>query len=180
MTRFEAVLLVRRRIRDRALVRFCLAVEAVMEDLARRLGGDPQTWGLAGLLHELDREFTQHNPSRKGTLAADLAKIEGAPPSVCRALSAFRAPGPHTDPLANALAAAVPASTVIVELACSAREPDGLKDVDLAGILEDPSVAPQASRTRLDYLRESGIGTPELLEIARAAISRVAADVFLS
>jgi predicted hydrolase (HD superfamily) len=82
MTRFEAFLLLRRRVRDRSLVRRCLAAEAVLEDLAARLGGDVEIWGLAGLLHEVDAEFTENNPKSKGAVAADIVRSDGGPAEV--------------------------------------------------------------------------------------------------
>lgn len=36
------------------LIKHMLAVEAVMRALAKRLGGEPDRWGLAGLLHDTD------------------------------------------------------------------------------------------------------------------------------
>jgi predicted hydrolase (HD superfamily) len=178
MTRFEAFLLLRRRVRDRGLVRRCLAVEAVLEDLAPRLGGSAETWGLAGLLHEVDTEFTENNPRRKGAVAADIVRADGGPPEVVRALAGFRGRGSHADILTRALAAAVPAVMILLDLASCREE---LENLDAGGVLEaleDPSVAPEASRTRICDLEEAGTGAAELLELARGAVLRVASDVF--
>ena len=38
------------------MLKHCLASEAVMKALAERVGEDPEKWGLAGLLHDLDAE----------------------------------------------------------------------------------------------------------------------------
>jgi predicted hydrolase (HD superfamily) len=178
MTRFEAFLLLRRRVRDRELVRRCLAVEALLEDLAARLEGDVERWGLAGLLHEVDAEFTENNPSRKGMVAADIVRSDGGPSEVVRALSDFRKPGPHADPLTRALMAAVPAAMIVLDLTSCRDDLENLKTGELIGALEDPSVAPEASRTRIRALEEVGMDTGALLELARASVLRVAEDVF--
>lgn len=41
------------------MIKHCLATEAVMRALARKMQGDEDKWGLAGLLHDLDVE---HQP----------------------------------------------------------------------------------------------------------------------
>jgi predicted hydrolase (HD superfamily) len=156
-----------------------LAVEALLEDLAPRFQGDVETWGLAGLLHEVDAEFTENNPKRKGAVAADIVRSDGGPPEVVRALEGFRRPGPHGDSLTRALAAAVPAAMIVLDLATCREDLAGLDRDKLLGALEDPSVAPVASRARVCDLEEAGIETGALLELARESISRVAQDVFL-
>jgi predicted hydrolase (HD superfamily) len=178
MTRFEAFLLLRRRVRDRSLVRRCLAAEAVLEDLASRLGGDAGIWGLAGLLHEVDAEFTENNPRSKGAVAADIVRSDGGPVEVVRALRGFRGPGPRADELTRALAAAVPAVMILLDLASSPEELEKLDGTGMLGALDDPSVAPEASRARVHGLDEAGLDAGALLELARGAILRVASDVF--
>jgi hypothetical protein len=178
MTRFEAFLLLRRRVRDRSLVKRCLAVEALMEDLAPRFAGDVAVWGLAGLLHEVDAEFTENNPKSKGRVAADIVRSDGGPAEVVRALQDFRGPGPNADPLTRALAAAVPAAMILLDLASGPEELEALESGELPNAVEDPSIAPGASRARIHDLVETGLNAGELLNIARVAILRVAADVF--
>jgi len=56
ISREAALALVRERIDNPNLVNHCLASEAVMRALAPRFGADPELWGLAGLLHDLDAE----------------------------------------------------------------------------------------------------------------------------
>lgn len=56
ITRSAALELVKSRLKNPNLVNHCLATEAVMRALAPRFGADPELWGLAGLLHDLDAE----------------------------------------------------------------------------------------------------------------------------
>ena len=79
LSREEALSLVKSRVRDDRYLKHMLAVEAIMEKLAERLGGDPETWGLAGLLHDLDFEETKDDPARHGLKAAQ--ELEGKVPS---------------------------------------------------------------------------------------------------
>jgi len=48
MTREEALELLKEYLHQPNLVKHCLAVEQCLRALARRLGGNEETWGLAG------------------------------------------------------------------------------------------------------------------------------------
>jgi putative nucleotidyltransferase with HDIG domain len=48
-----------------------LETEAVMRALAERLDHDPEVWGLAGLLHDLDYPQTKDTPEKHGLLTAE-------------------------------------------------------------------------------------------------------------
>ena len=47
------------------LVVHALETEAVMRALAAHMGRDPETWGLAGLLHDLDYPETKDTPKAR-------------------------------------------------------------------------------------------------------------------
>lgn len=56
------------------MVKHCLASEAVMRSLAKKLGRDANEWGIAGLLHDIDVEITHADPLVHGPYAANLLK----------------------------------------------------------------------------------------------------------
>jgi len=56
ISRDEALQLIDQYIQNKNLIKHCLATEAVLRALARRLKQDDDKWGLAGLLHDLDVE----------------------------------------------------------------------------------------------------------------------------
>lgn len=59
--------LLHRYVKNEKMIFHCLASEAVMRGLARKLGRDEEAWGLAGLLHDLDVEITNAEPTVHGT-----------------------------------------------------------------------------------------------------------------
>jgi predicted hydrolase (HD superfamily) len=63
------------------------AVEAAVRAYARRFGEDEETWGLAGLLHDLDWEkYPDEHPKR----AVEYLRNNGYPESVLHAILAHR------------------------------------------------------------------------------------------
>jgi len=62
MNRENALALVKQHLKNKNLVKHSLAVEACMRAMARKLGHDEESWGLAGILHDLDYEVTEKSP----------------------------------------------------------------------------------------------------------------------
>ncbi len=56
ITRDEALELLKENLKNEKLIEHCVASEAIMRALAVRLNEDPEVWGIAGLLHDLDYE----------------------------------------------------------------------------------------------------------------------------
>ncbi|KAA0008942.1 MAG: HDIG domain-containing protein, partial [Thermoplasmata archaeon] len=78
IAREDAYNLVKKYIRKENLIKHSLAVEAIMRAIARKLGRDENLWGLAGLLHDIDYEYTYDDPSEHGIVACQM--LEGLLP----------------------------------------------------------------------------------------------------
>jgi predicted hydrolase (HD superfamily) len=68
---------------DEALYRHALAVEAVMRRFAPRYSGDPELWGIVGILHDVDY---QKFPKEHCVKARELLEADGWPAEVVRAV----------------------------------------------------------------------------------------------
>jgi len=86
ITRTEALELVTQTLNNENLVKHCLATEAVLRKLAVHFGEDPDKWGLAGLLHDLDAE-TQPDLSNHTHETADILGKKGVDPEIINAIS---------------------------------------------------------------------------------------------
>jgi putative nucleotidyltransferase with HDIG domain len=73
---------------DPARIAHALAVEASMRELARRLNGEAEEWGLAGLLHDIDLAETRANPSQHGVVGARLIVELGFSAAIGQAVAA--------------------------------------------------------------------------------------------
>ncbi len=86
-TRDEALALLHEWVDNAGLVNHMKAVEAAVRQYARDMGADEETWGLAGLLHDLDWEkYPDEHPLR----AIDELRSRGYPEDVLHAILAHR------------------------------------------------------------------------------------------
>ncbi|RIJ47532.1 HDIG domain-containing protein [Maribellus luteus] len=74
ISREEAIQLLEDCIKSENMRKHCLASEAVLRAVARRLGRNEEEWGLAGLLHDIDVEITNADPFTHGPYAEKLLK----------------------------------------------------------------------------------------------------------
>jgi predicted hydrolase (HD superfamily) len=85
--RDDAVRLLEEWVDNPALRNHMRSVEVAVRDYARRFGEDEETWGLAGLLHDLDWEkFPDEHPKR----AVEELRARGYPDEVLHAILAHR------------------------------------------------------------------------------------------
>jgi putative nucleotidyltransferase with HDIG domain len=86
MTRDEAWALLTEHTKNPNLLKHMLAVEAVMRAYARRLGGNEGTWGLVGLLHDLDYEKHPSQEAGHPFKGVELLRERGLDETFCRAI----------------------------------------------------------------------------------------------
>lgn len=92
MDRDTAWELVREHVEDDGLRRHMLAVEAAMRWYAEKLDGDPEEWGMAGLVHDFDWEL---HPSLEAhpKEGAPILRQRGVPKSVVQAVLSHNTEG---------------------------------------------------------------------------------------
>lgn len=124
-----------------------LAVEAAVRHYARMKGADPEVWGLAGLLHDLDWErFPEEHPDR----AVARLEEDGYPPEVLHAIQAHRPDHTGVEPeteLDRVLFACDELSGLVV--ACCLVRPSGVDDLTPRSVvkkLKDRAFAAGVSR----------------------------------
>lgn len=78
LNRNEALVLIKKYLKNRNSIRISLAVEAILKELAKKLYKNEELWGLTGLLHNIDYEFTLNDPEKRGIISAQI--LEGLLP----------------------------------------------------------------------------------------------------
>lgn len=82
-TREEALELLKQYNKNESLIAHALSVEAVMRHFALRYGGDPDEWGIIGLVHDLDYELYPELHCRK---TREILEENGWPETYIRAV----------------------------------------------------------------------------------------------
>ena len=135
MNRTNAFALLNEYVKDQALVRHMLAVEAAMRSYARKLGQDEETWGIVGLLHDFDYERWPNAPDHplKGS---EILREKGYPAEVIHAILShadyLADQHPRTHLLDKALYACDELAGFVS--ACSMVRPNGVTDLTASSV----------------------------------------------
>ncbi|MDP1710214.1 MAG: phosphohydrolase [bacterium] len=77
MNKEKALKLLHSKMQSVNLRKHCYAVEAAMKSLAEHFDEDQNLWGIVGLLHDGDYEFTKEDPSNHAKMMAGWVKETG-------------------------------------------------------------------------------------------------------
>ena len=166
------------------LLRHALAVEAAMRAQAERLGGDPDYWGVVGLLHDFDYE--QHPTAEEHPFAgAAILRERGYPAAlVDDILSHATYSGvPRDTPLRKALYA-VDELTGFITAVALVRPSKSLSDVEPSSVrkkMKDKAFARAVNREDIvNGAAELGVDLDEHIRFVADSLKPVAADLGLN
>ena len=150
-----------------SLRKHALAVEACVRAYARKLGGDEELWGLAGLLHDFDYERwpnAEHHPTQEHPFeGSKILRERGYPDEVIHAIlgHAEYSGVPRVSPLDHALFACDELSGFLT--ACSLIKPSkSIHEVEPASVkkrLKDKAFARGVNREDV-YKGAEALGVP--------------------
>lgn len=175
MDRDEALALVKTYLKNKNLVKHCLAVEACMRAMARRLGQDEDKWGLAGILHDLDYEITEKSPELHTTETVKILEEKGVDEDVIRAVKAHAGQIPCRSEMEYAIFSIDPLTGLII--AATLMHPKRkLEAVDL-GFLQrrykEKSFARGARREDIELITKIGMDPDEFLTLCLEAMQGI-------
>jgi len=149
--RDDALRLLHEWVDNDGLRKHMLAVEASVRHYAKLRGADPDVWGLAGLLHDLDWE---KHPDRHPLEAVERLRADGYPEEVLHAILAHRSDFTGVEPeteLDKVLVACDELSGLVFA-ACLVR-PNGVDDLEPKSVvkkLKDKTFAAGVSREEVE------------------------------
>lgn len=183
MQRQQALEIVRTYVKNEALVRHMLSVEAVMRAYAETLDEDVELWGLAGLLHDFDWEI--HPTVEEHPMAGLPILVEaGVPESVLNAIAghADHTGVPRESLLAKALFACDEVTGLITAVAL-VRPSRSLYDLKASSVRKkwkDKSFAAGADRDMIAQgAQEFGVDLWQHVDFAINAMRKIAKDLDL-
>lgn len=183
LSREEAFVILKKYLKEPDNIRYSFAVEAVLRELARILYKDEEMWGLIGLLHNLDYEYTIREPEKRGTLSSQL--LEGLLPE--EGVNAIKANNyMHTDyiPITSLDKSLIATDAMCKLIFSTARSLPSKKvnEVDINLLVQrfkDTSFAPRVNRSRIELCVDLGIDIKAFLTLGLATIRVISESIGL-
>lgn len=157
--------------------------EVVLRALAKELGQDEETWGIAGLLHDLDWELTSESPEQHGLKTLDLLKEEGAEveDEVAHGISAHNESYTKVNresKLDFALAAGESVTGLIYAYALMRPQNlEGMKPSSLNKKFKNNHFAANVSREFISDIEKIGMEKSKFFEISIQAMQEIASEI---
>jgi putative nucleotidyltransferase with HDIG domain len=139
-----------------------LATEAIMRALAPRFGADPDVWGTAGLLHDLDYDATKDDMPRHTLVTAGILRQEGFDEELIRAIMAHNAAHvgvPCATPFELLLAASESLTGMISAMALilPSKKVADVKASSIIKRMKEPAFARNVNRDDIRLAEKAGL-----------------------
>lgn len=180
ISRNEAVEFVGGHLKNKNLIKHCLASEAAMRAIAKHFGESEEEWGLAGLLHDADVEMT--DASEQGKKVGDML-VEKITPQMRHAMAAHNT-GTGVKPesrLDYALTAAETITGLIVAsaLVLPEKKLSNLTKENIVRRFGEKRFAAGASRELIMHCEKIGLSLEEFSEICLNAMKGISSELGL-
>ena len=184
LTREKSLDRLREHVKNEKTIIHCLASEAVMRALARKLGEDEDRWGLTGLLHDVDVEVTNADPKVHALKAADLLSDLEVDQEMLEAIRLHNdeASGiPRTTRLQHALAAGETITGLIyaTTLVYPDKKIESVKYKSVRKRMKEKAFAASVNRDHIYECEEIGISLDEFIRLSVDAMRGISHELGL-
>ncbi len=183
INRNEALILLKKYLRDGDNIRHSIALEAVLREIAKKLNGNEDLWGLTGLLHNIDYEYTTNEPEKRGILSSML--LEDLLPEDC--INAIKANNYiYTDyvPISSLDKSLIAsdAATGFIIFTANKMPSKKIAELDLNVLMtkfNDPSFAVKYNRNKIQLCVDIGIDVEAFLELLLNTLKQISSKLNL-
>ncbi len=185
MTREEGINLIREHVKNENSIKHMLATEAIMRSLARRFKENEESWGLAGLMHDMDMEIVDYriNPEKQGQVAAEMLRGMGVNSEITEAIRAHNpATGKVAETLIEKAIFATDPLTGLIVASTLVLPSKKLTDLTAASVLKrykEKSFAKGARREDIAACDKVGLLLEEFVEIGLKAMQKISEELGL-
>jgi putative nucleotidyltransferase with HDIG domain len=181
MNRDEALALINEHLKAENLVKHCLAVEACMKEFAEKFNEDAEKWGMAGLLHDLDYQYTSNDPDNHTLKTAEMLSEYNIDEEIIHAIKAHNSKAPLDSKMDMALYTVDPTTGFII--ACALMHPSKkLENVNLKRMkkrFKEKAFAKGASREQMNECTKMGVELDDFLLTCLNALQKIAPELGL-
>jgi putative nucleotidyltransferase with HDIG domain len=176
MNRNEAFTLLKEYVKNEKMIAHSLASEAVMRAMAKKLGEDEEKWGMAGLLHDLDVEFTAHDMKLHAMETTRILREKGIEEDILEAIMLHNEDASHgrkrTEKFHHALAAGETITGLITATALVYPDKNiqSVKPKSITKRMKEKAFAASVRRENILECELIGIPLPEFASLALDAM----------
>lgn len=180
VNRKEALESIQSNIQDKNRVKHILTTEAIMRALAERLEEDADEWGITGLLHDIDIELVEDDPSSHGRLGADIARELGANNNMVHAILCHNAANgiSRESKLDKSLFCTIHLSNLLTEV--FSTQPNRITEQSTKSIinslLKEKSPIFTTNKEYIAQCNEIGLGLEEFIKVGIEALKGMSSD----
>lgn len=185
ISREQALKLMEDSLEADSMRKHCLASEAIMRQLAQRFGEDPDMWGLAGLLHDLDYNETRHTMDRHGLVTEKLLSERGVDREIIDAIKYHNAENlglVRSKPIHFALTAAetITGMVVATTLVYPDKKLSSVKPKSVKKRMKAKEFARSVNRGHIMLCEELGMTLDEFIEVSLQAMTAIDEELGLA
>ncbi|KYK32084.1 MAG: hypothetical protein AYK22_00570 [Thermoplasmatales archaeon SG8-52-3] len=170
LSRDEAIKLLKKYVKDERLLKKSIITELLLRNIAKILREDEELWGLTGLLHNLDYDYTKDNPEKRGSLSANL--LENLLPE--NSINAIKANNyMHTDyiPISSLDKSLISTSELagFIVTVVQSMPSHHLSEVDIDTLLakfNDQNFATKSNRNKIKLCEDVGLNLKNYFNLA--------------
>ena len=177
MNREAALKHVKENIKNKNLLKHMYATEAIMRGLAKRFGEDADTWGIAGLVHDIDYDETADDPQRHSLVGGEILEKLGYPEEIVYAVKAHNEVHglERKDLIDKALYSSDPLTGLIVAAALISpkKKLDAIDEQFVLNRFKEKTFAKGANREQIKACAELGLTLEEFIHIGLGSMREI-------